>query len=100
MNYLAARLNSLLKKYLRAQAFPQRLEAAIDLAQLTARVELVPFPLVPYSRVFQQTVKPSPFKAIARLEFFRSLLRSMFPWAGQVDAITRPERSIKPAARG
>ena len=49
-------LNSLLKKCFLGAAFPQRLEAAIDSSAVTARVELVPFPFVQESRVFQQTV--------------------------------------------
>jgi hypothetical protein len=57
------RLKSLRKKYVPGPAIPQRLEAAIDAAALTARVELVPFPKpVRFpkpmrSGVFPQTVK-------------------------------------------
>jgi len=35
-----------LKNSFRRLTFPQRLEAAVDLVQLTARVKLVPFPFV------------------------------------------------------
>jgi hypothetical protein len=38
-------------------ALPQRLEAAIDYAAVTARVELVPFPFVPGIGVFPQPIK-------------------------------------------
>ncbi|MGA9901784.1 MAG: hypothetical protein WBQ39_07600 [Terriglobales bacterium] len=58
------RLKSLLKKCFLRPAVPQRLEAAIDSVAVTARVELVPFPFVEGSRVFQQSVKPDPFKTI------------------------------------
>jgi hypothetical protein len=49
---------SLLKDVFSPDKFPQRLEAAVDRARFTARVELVPFPFVPDSRVFQQIAKP------------------------------------------
>ncbi|MGA9495745.1 MAG: hypothetical protein WBV41_07810 [Terriglobales bacterium] len=52
------RVNSLLKKCFPSAAAFQRLEAAFDSAAVTARVELVPFPVVLESRVFQQSVKP------------------------------------------
>jgi hypothetical protein len=45
------------KKSFCGLAVLERLEAAIDLASLAARVELVPFPFVPNSGVFPQPVK-------------------------------------------
>jgi hypothetical protein len=48
------------KKRFPFAAFPQRLEAAIDSAAVTARVELVPFPKPSRTGVFPQAVKPCP----------------------------------------
>ncbi|MGO9369055.1 MAG: hypothetical protein ACLP0H_15610, partial [Terriglobales bacterium] len=50
--------NRLLKKCPLSRQDSQRLEAAVDWARFTARVELVPFPFVHESRGFQQSVKP------------------------------------------
>jgi hypothetical protein len=64
------RLKSLRKKYVPGPAIPQRLEAAIDAAALTARVELVPFPKpVRFPKpvligVFPQAVKPRLWRAL------------------------------------
>jgi len=49
--------NRLLKKCLRGRAFPQRLKAATDVPRLAARVELVPFPPVLSSGVFQEPAR-------------------------------------------
>ena len=46
--------NRLRKNCLPRSISPQRLEAAVDLAGLAARVELVPFPFLPKFGVFPQ----------------------------------------------
>ena len=46
------------EKALSLAAFPQRLEASVDCAAVTARVEFVPFPFVRESGVFPQRLKP------------------------------------------
>src|SRR5271157_3761194 len=54
------RLKGVRKKSFRRAAFPQRMEAAVDWAAVTARVELVPFPSEQESGVFPQPLKPCP----------------------------------------
>ena len=64
-------LYSSLKKCFSRPAFPQRLEAAADSAAVSARVELVPFPVLPSPAVFPQPLKLVPFPSVPNCRVFQ-----------------------------
>ena len=71
------RAKRLRKKCFCIPAFPQRLEAAVDLARLTARVKLVPFPFVVSSGVIRQPARKTPFHGGALLAVVLAVVASL-----------------------
>ncbi|MFY9843177.1 MAG: hypothetical protein WA718_17645 [Terriglobales bacterium] len=69
---MAARPKLAAEKVFSIAAFPQRLEAAIDSVAVTARVELVPFPVVKGPQSFSALCK-------AATSEFRDLIKSCLP---------------------